>query len=74
VFNVFSEVTSTNVFSAHPDQSGLVQYAEAAQDKKPIKKLFLTHGEVDALESLKGILQSKISSIEIPKKNQMYTL
>ena len=74
VFNVFSEVASTDVFSAHPDQTGLVSYAKSSNGQKPLKKLFLTHGELESLNELKSHLESSISDIEIPKKNDVYKL
>ncbi len=50
---VFARIAATDVFSAHPDQSGLMEYL-GNSIHKGLKKVFLVHGEGTAMETLKS--------------------
>ena len=50
---VKAEIREISDFSAHADQQGLMQWLEACTKEKPAQ-VFLTHGEPEAIDTLKG--------------------
>lgn len=71
---VYAKIARTDVFSAHPDQTGLVTYFKSVQEASALKQVFLTHGEESSLEDIKSVLHADFQSIEIPKLEQQYQL
>jgi metallo-beta-lactamase family protein len=70
---VRAQIHSLGGFSAHADQGGLVEWATSFE--KPPKGIFLVHGEDHALNTLRELLQAKLSSdIQIPGYLAEYTL
>jgi len=56
-------------FSAHADQTGLMQWFDSIAESKP--RLIITHGEDDARETLAGLIEEKHGiTAELPQLNQ----
>jgi metallo-beta-lactamase family protein len=47
-----AEVVVLNGFSAHADQKGLLDFAEAVRDRGPLRRVLLVHGEPPAQQAL----------------------
>jgi len=70
---VYCQIAQTDVFSAHPDLTGLIEYCHSVfSNSDELEKIFLTHGEFDSLENLKKELHKKnrMLEIEIPNAHQ----
>jgi metallo-beta-lactamase family protein len=66
VYRRRAEVETINGFSAHADQAGLVEYAEAVKDR--VRQVFLVHGERRAAEPLMEKLgEAGIGRVSYPK-------
>jgi metallo-beta-lactamase family protein len=57
-----AEVVVLNGFSAHADQTGLVEFAEAVRHQGKVRQVVLVHGEPPAQEALMG----KLAEAEFP--------
>ncbi len=69
-----ARVKILNTFSAHADYRDITNYLNAA-DKQRLKKVFLVHGESDALTHLKGELERNgIEKVEIVEPEKEYSL
>ena len=68
---VYAKIARTDVFSAHPDQAGLLKYYEACHYKQ-LKKLFLVHGDLNAMATLKSKLEGL--EVETPFQGQSFDL
>jgi metallo-beta-lactamase family protein len=51
-----AEVVVLDGFSAHADQKGLVDFAEAVRDRGPLRRVLLVHGEPPAQQALSDVL------------------
>jgi metallo-beta-lactamase family protein len=52
----------------------LISFAEN-QEKSKLKKLFLVHGDFDAMTNFKEILETKgYENVELPNQNQSFEL
>lgn len=72
-FPVFAQVKRTDVFSSHPDHHGLTDYITRAG--AGARQIFLVHGELPAMETLKNALQKKnLTNITIPEKGYITVL
>ncbi|MCX5923122.1 MAG: MBL fold metallo-hydrolase [Candidatus Dependentiae bacterium] len=72
-YPVNATVTLINSFSAHADSNEILQWVSSFE-KKP-KKIFLTHGELAASESLKQKIEKELNlSVVIPKKLESFDL
>ncbi len=71
---VYATISSTDVFSAHPDQTELQSYFQEVNQNSALKKVFLSHGEESSLLLLKDVLSSDYETIEVPYVNAKYTL
>lgn len=70
---VNADIERIEGFSGHADQKGLVEWVENFT-KKP-KKIFLVHGEPDALDTLsKVIIEKTENEVVIPKLGQEFEL
>ena len=71
---VNAKIKKIDVFSGHGDLKDLISFAES-QDKNKLKKLFLVHGDFDAMINFKQILEtSGFNDIELPNQNQSFEL
>lgn len=63
---VHAHIQSTDVFSAHTDQIGLVKYYEAVKRTSSLEKIFLVHGDSEGLTAYKSLLESKGEEVVVP--------
>ena len=54
-----AEVVVLDGFSAHADQKGLLDFAEAVRDRGPLRRVLLVHGEPRAQEVLTRALEAR---------------
>lgn len=54
-----AEVVVLNGFSAHADQNDLIDFAEAARDRGPLRQVALVHGEPKAQNVLRQLLEDR---------------
>lgn len=71
---VYAKIARTDVFSAHPDQKGLVAYFKSTNDASKLKQVFLSHGEESSLIDIKEVLSADFQSIEVPYLDQQFQL
>ena len=70
---VKAKVQSIESYSAHADQTKLIYWI--SEFKKPIKKIFLVHGEESAKQALKSKIEDeKGCSVAIPKEMEEFEL
>jgi metallo-beta-lactamase family protein len=68
-----AEVVTINGFSAHADQKGLLEYAQATKDT--LKKVFLVHGEPRGAEPLmEKLKQGGIKDVFYPELGDVYEI
>ncbi|OYU68200.1 MAG: MBL fold hydrolase [Cytophagaceae bacterium BCCC1] len=73
-FVVNANIKKIDVFSGHGDLNDLISFAEN-QDKTKLKKLFLVHGDFDAMTNFKEILETKgYENVVLPNQNQSFEL
>jgi metallo-beta-lactamase family protein len=65
--SVFAGIKQTDLFSAHADHEGLINYIKSAQGAN-LKKVFLVHGERESMEALKANVEIMGINTEIAKK------
>jgi metallo-beta-lactamase family protein len=69
---VRAQVRRIDSYSAHADRSELLAWA---QQREPVAgSLFLTHGEVGALDSLRQALEVHLKSVIVPEIGERYEL
>jgi metallo-beta-lactamase family protein len=71
--SVFATIRQTDIFSGHGDQNDLINFVKQ-QDPKKIKKIFLVHGEISAMETFKLALSDSNYDAEIAEKGKTYLL
>jgi metallo-beta-lactamase family protein len=54
-----AEVVVFDGFSAHADQAGLIEFAEAVRRRGPLGRIFLVHGEPPAQAALAALLAAR---------------
>ena len=70
-----SKVETLHGFSAHADLDFIINYIESVVETNHIKKIFLVHGDPDAISNVKYILKTKgITNVVIPEVNKEYKL
>jgi metallo-beta-lactamase family protein len=69
--DVFAKIARTDVFSAHPDQKGLMRYLEEV-DFKSIKQIFLVHGDESSLTKFKESIPHP--HVTVPKYEDSFEL
>ncbi|MEZ4288254.1 MAG: MBL fold metallo-hydrolase RNA specificity domain-containing protein [Polyangiales bacterium] len=57
-----AEVIVLNGFSAHGDQSDLLNFAQSVRDKGPLRQISLVHGE----DSARAVLKEKLLDLGFP--------
>lgn len=71
---VMANIIKTDVFSGHGDKHDLLNFVKT-QDKTTLKKIFLVHGEYDAMISFKNTLgEEGYNKVEMPKKGEYFEL
>ncbi len=68
---VYAKVARTDAFSAHPDQNGIMKYLEDVNYKQ-LKRIFLVHGNADAMASLKQRIG--LPTVEMPAEGDVFEL
>ena len=71
--SVFVTIKQTDLFSGHGDQNDLINFVKQ-QDPKKVKKIFLVHGEISAMEDFKGALSDIDYDAVIAEKGKTYLL
>lgn len=72
-FTVRAEIKVVTALSAHADYKEIIEWLEYF--KKAPKKIFLTHGEIDASEALKEKIEARFGwSVVIPKYRDSFDL
>ncbi len=72
-YPVRCEIATLNGLSAHADQDGLAAYAGAVAS--PDTRIFLVHGESDAVTALSGVLAAKgFRNVTVARRGQMVEL
>ena len=56
-YPVEAQITQLNGFSAHADRDGLIRWLSSL--RKPPRRVFVTHGELDASQNLAGLIKSR---------------
>ncbi|MEJ2633707.1 MAG: MBL fold metallo-hydrolase [Calditrichia bacterium] len=72
-YKLKAEVDVLNSFSAHADYNDIMEYVSHL-DFHRLKEIFLVHGEPEAQENLKKLLEEKGYKTTIIKYEQKYTL
>lgn len=73
-FDVIARVDKIDAYSAHADYNEMIAYLKC-QDFSKIKKLFLVHGDLDAMNSFKSKLnEAGIKNVYIPAKGESVEL
>jgi metallo-beta-lactamase family protein len=72
-FALNAEVKVLNSFSGHADYNEILDYVSRL-DRNRLKKIFLVHGEKDAQENLRKLLEEKNFKTQIVKAGERYTL
>ena len=73
IYHVRAEVKHLNTFSAHADYNDILEYVSKL-DAGRLRKIFLVHGEPDAQQNLKRLLEEKKYRVEIMKYGEKYRL
>ncbi|HET8936461.1 MAG TPA: MBL fold metallo-hydrolase [Polyangiales bacterium] len=70
-----AEVVVLNGFSAHADQSELLDFASAVRERGPLRDVVLVHGEPAAQDALKAQLTERgFPSVSIPTRDELLRL
>jgi len=73
-YSLKARVHILNTFSAHADYNDILHYVKA-MDLKRLRKIFLVHGERDALANLRELLLGiGVKKVEVVKANKKYLL
>ncbi len=69
-YDVRAKVITVPSLSAHADQPELLEYAATMQG---LKKIFLVHGEAEAMETLAGLLKEQRDyEVHIPERGEQF--
>jgi metallo-beta-lactamase family protein len=73
-YDLKARVKILNTFSGHADYEDLIAYVSRL-DLKRLRRVYLVHGEDDALENLQGLLLSAgVASVEVVQQDKIYEL
>ena len=73
-YKVNARILSTDVLSGHGDYNDLLNFFKT-QNKHRLKKVFLVHGDKEAMENFKGSLEHNgFDNVVIPKLGQRFEL
>jgi metallo-beta-lactamase family protein len=74
-YRVRCKIETVSGLSAHADLDYLINYIENCVASNPLKKIFLIHGDIDAIRNVKHILNGKgIDIAVIPELGKQYKL
>lgn len=73
VYDVRARIKSISGFSAHGDQSDLLNWVNSF-DKRRLKKVFVTHGEIDSSNTLASLINESQVQTHIPQIGEKVTL
>ena len=66
-----AEVAVLDGFSAHAGQDDLIEFAEAVRESGPLRHVALVHGESEARETLKALLEERgFPSVSTPSRGE----
>lgn len=68
-----ADVQVLDSFSGHADYNEILDYVSRI-DQDRLKKIFLVHGETEAQQNLKALLEGKKYSVEIVKAGERYRI
>lgn len=71
--NIAARISRTDAFSGHADRADLLRFVHA-QNPESLQKLFLVHGETEAMNAFSETTTADGYRVEIPEKGQTYTL
>lgn len=71
--SVFATIKQTDLFSGHGDQTDLINFVKQ-QSPHNLKKVFLVHGEITAMETFQSALCEEGYAVEIAEKGKTYQL
>ena len=71
--SVFASIKRTDLLSGHGDHSDIVNYINQIPNNS-LKSVFLVHGEIGSMQSLKDDLKDKPFDVVIPKKGLVFEL
>ena len=70
-----AEIVVLNGFSAHADQTDLLDYAEQVRERGQLKQVALVHGEPKAMDTLSGLLADRgFPTVHAPEPGDRITL
>lgn len=73
-YKVNARVISTDVLSGHGDYNDLIAFFNG-QDKDKLQKVFLVHGELEAMENLQqSLLHTGLEEVAIPTLGEVFEL
>lgn len=73
-YQVYSNITKTDVFSSHPDKMEIFNYIKTCYTPR-LKQIFLVHGDEPNLVQMKDTLEKAgITGVEIPEQLDSYNL
>ncbi|TRX48926.1 MBL fold metallo-hydrolase [Fulvivirga sp. M361] len=74
IYNVSARVLSTDVLSGHGDFNNLMDFFKT-QDKQRLQKVFLVHGDEDAMQNFKESLEHQgVNKVIIPEFGERISL
>jgi len=74
IYNVRAKIKQMDYFSAHADQTGLLDYLKYSPVNK-LKNIFLVHGEEEQALPLKAKIEGKgYKSVNYPKKGEIFEI
>jgi len=73
-YAVMAKIAKTDVFSAHPGKSELIDYITSVGNNGSLNAIFLTHGEAESLHELKTDLSGLGTQIFIPERGDKQSL
>jgi metallo-beta-lactamase family protein len=71
--DVHASMAYTDVFSGHADHNGLMNFVRS-QHPQQLKKLFLTHGDYEAMLAFQASLEAEGYQVTLPFQGQMFEL
>jgi metallo-beta-lactamase family protein len=70
---VYATIKQTDLLSGHGDHNDLVETVKQ-QDPAKLKQVFLVHGELSRMHSLKSALEEQGYQVNLPEKGEIYEL
>ncbi|MBX7059855.1 MAG: MBL fold metallo-hydrolase [Leptospirales bacterium] len=72
---VDARIVSLDGFSAHADREDLIEFVERLNERRPLRRVFLVHGEDQARRALKDSLRQRIpAEILAPQSGEAFEL